>query len=417
MIAKSKLAFGFGRVLEEINGVQRKNYDDVLKIDKALREIYDSVPEHLQTRPMSEQALAPMALIMARFGLATIYHKALCVLHRRFVRLAKPSNRYMYSRKTCLESAMTLLDFQSVQCQHAQERNRMRSLRNHLSSLVSHDYLFAGTLVCMDLCMAKEREKANGGDNSNDVSTPGTNTSAATPQSSNSGGSRASISSNSDSGGAYIAGLPYTREDIIASLERSRDLWMSQRDYSVEAYKASELLNVLLYQLKLPTSPSQQNAQVPDRQAGTGQGSNNDEQSAAMTLGMLQSGGMNGGNMGMDSMSNSQAVQMAQQAQSQLGVIPGTNVMWGDKTMVNNPFDQSSIFNPPALGNMLDMNDGSSIFGAGNGMFPQTIFGTNNSGIGNSAMNIDWVSRGTVVRWVKLLTLSIGSVGSIHAAG
>lgn len=392
MIAKSKLSFGFGRVLEEISGVQRKSYDEVLKIDKALREIYDSVPEHLRIRPMSEQTLAPLALIAARFGLATIYHKALCVLHRRFVRLAKPGNRYLYSRQTCLESALTLLEFQSVQSQHARERNRIRNLRSHAGSLVAHDYLLAGTLVCMDLCMAREREKANGGDSSNDVSTPSTNASAATPQSSNSAGSRASISSNNDAGSVYIPGLPYTREDVIAALERSRDVWMSQRDYSMEAYKASELLNVLLYHLKSPGSLSQQNALVPDGQAGTGQGTNNDEQSAAMTLGMLQSGGMNGGNMGLGNMSSAQAAQMAQQAQNQLGTLPGTNTMWGDKNMMNNPFDQAGMFPAPTSANMQDMNDAGSIFGAGNGMFPPTIFGTNAGGAGSSAMNIDWVS-------------------------
>jgi hypothetical protein len=67
---------------------------------------------------------------------------------------------------------------------------------------------------------------------------------------------------------------------------------MGNRDLSMEAYKASELLNVLLYHIKLPYSPSQpQNAPLP---AGNpqSQGSNNDEQNAAMTLGMLQAGGL-----------------------------------------------------------------------------------------------------------------------------
>src|SRR5207247_2384411 len=73
MIAKGKLSFGFGRVLEEINGVNKKGYEEILKIDKGLREVYESIPEHLKLRPMSEQTLAPISLIMARFSLATIY--------------------------------------------------------------------------------------------------------------------------------------------------------------------------------------------------------------------------------------------------------------------------------------------------------------------------------------------------------
>ncbi|KIX01600.1 uncharacterized protein Z518_09326 [Rhinocladiella mackenziei CBS 650.93] len=274
MIAKGRLSFGFGRVLEEINGVHRKGYDEVLKIDRGLRDIYESIPDHLKLRPMAEQTLAPISLIMARFSLASVYHKSQCVLHRRFMRLARPGNRYMHSRRTCLDSAMQLLSFQAIQHQQSRERGRLRSLRNHVNSLTAHDYLLAATAVCMDLYNHRERPD-------NDVSTPSTSVS---------GGSISQGSNISD--GAYVPGLSYTREDLIRALEESRDVWMANRDLSIEAYKASELLNVLLYHIKLPYSPSNpQHRQLPP---GTQQpsGSGNDEQTAAMTLGMLQAGGV-----------------------------------------------------------------------------------------------------------------------------
>lgn len=274
MIAKGRLSFGFGRVLEECNGVNRKGYDEVLKIDHGLREIYESIPEHLKLRPMSEQTLAPISLIMARFSLATVYHKSQCVLHRRFMRLARNGNRYMHSRRQCLDSAMQLLSFQTIQHQQSRERGRLRSLRNHVNSLTAHDYLLAATVICMDLY--HHREKAD-----NDVSTPNTSVS---------GGSISQGSNVSD--GAYVQGLRYTREDLIRALEESRDVWMSNRDLSIEAYKASELLNVLLYHIKLPYSPSNPPpARLPTATQQT-PGSSNDEQTAAMTLGMLQAGGL-----------------------------------------------------------------------------------------------------------------------------
>lgn len=385
MIAKSKLSLGFGRVLEEINGVNRKSYDEVLKIDTALREIYDTVPAHLKVRPMSDQTLAPMALIAARFGLATIYHKALCVLHRRYVRLARPNNRYMFSRKTCLESAMQLLDFQAATSQQTDERpsyGRMKNLRNHVSSLVAHDYLLAGTLVCMDLYSTKDKAQ----DPSNDASTPNTSSSGATPASSVSGG-RGSVSSTDNS--PYIPGLSITRDDAVAALERSRDIWMLQRDFSMEAYKASELLNVLLYHLKTPqSSPAQTNANPPPGLGGSRNG-NNDEQNAAMTLGMLQSGSAPGGMSPAQAM---QATQMAQQAQMQMPNGPATPMAW-DKNTMDAFLAGSNVGSTPNMfgGNAQDNTDWGSLFGAGNGMFPGTIFGQNNGGAGPSGMNIDWV--------------------------
>ncbi|KAK5467939.1 hypothetical protein LTS15_000912 [Exophiala xenobiotica] len=274
MIAKGRLSLGFGRVLEEINGVNRKGYDEVLKIDRGLRDIYESIPEHLKLRPMAEQTLAPISLIMARFGLATVYHKSQCVLHRRHLRLARPGNRYMHSRRTCIDSAMQLLSFQATQHQQSRERGRLRSLRNHVNSLTAHDYLLAATVVCMDLYSHRERGE-------NDVSTPSTSVS----------GGSISQGSNMSEGGAYVPGLSHTRDDLIRALEESRDIWMANRDFSMEAYKASELLNVLLYHIKIPFSPSNpQHTQLP-MDAQQTRGSSNDEQTAAMTLGMLQAGG------------------------------------------------------------------------------------------------------------------------------
>lgn len=347
MIAKGRLSFGFGRVLEEINGINRKGYDEIIKIDKGLRDIYDSIPEHLKLRPMSEQTLAPISLIMARFSLATIYHKSQCVLHRRFMRAARNGNRYTHSRKTCLDSAMQLLSFQSIQHQQSRQRGRFRSMRDHVNSLTAHDYLFAATIVMMDLYNHRERTEA-------DVSTPSTSVS----------GGSVSQGSNVSDANAYAPGLSYSREDLIRALEESRDIWDANRDLSMEAYKASELLNVLLYHVRPPLSP---NNPPPMQLAGASQGargSNNDEQTAAMTLGMLQAGAV--GTNGMVSGGVSQS-----QSQS-----PLAGTQWDGKGTGMTP------------GAAVDFNTGA--YGAPS-PFPSGLF--NSSMVdGGQSMNLDWVS-------------------------
>lgn len=386
MIAKSKLSFGFGRVLEEINGVQRKSYEEILKIDKALREIYDTVPNHLKVAPMAEQKLVPLAVVQARFSLATVYHKALCVLHRRYVRLAKPGNRYMYSRRTCLDSAMKLLEFQAVNWKQSQERGRRRSLHTNSNSLIAHDYLLAGTLVCMDIYST--RDKMPQQENGTDASTPSTNVSVATPASS-SAGSRGSASSPPDSGGVYIPGLPYTRDDIIAAVELSRDIWIAQRDYSMEAYKASELMSVLLPRVKGPMSQEQ------SAPGGASHGNNNDEQTAAMTLGMLHSGNLSNTQV-------TQAGQMAQQAQMQIPSSGGAPMTWDkdttDALLAGTQMPNSSTYG----GAFQDIGDWGNVFGPGNsGPFPQNIFGSIPADGGGGGvrgnLDIDWEA------WEKLM--------------
>jgi hypothetical protein len=345
MIAKGKLSFGFGRVLEEINGVNRKGYDEVLKIDKGLRDIYDSIPDYLKLKPMREMSLAPISLIMARFSLATVYHKSQCVLHRRYMRQARGANRYMYSRRTCIDSGMQLLNFQLTQHQASQERGRLRSVRSHVNSLTTHDFLLAATVVCMDLY--NQRDRPTQGEAAVDVSTPSTSVS----------GGSISQGSNVSNDGTYITGLPYSRDNLLKALEESQRVWTANRDYSMEAYKASELLNVLLTHLRLPypTSPPAGQAQS---QGMTGVQSS-DEQ-AAMTLNMLQNG-----------MSPGQSGNMAQ----------GQQGTWGDSKNMANMFPLNA--DTPGFGsNFGNVNNAPSPYP---NLFDGAWAGSNN-------MNVDWVS-------------------------
>lgn len=68
MIVKARLAFGFGRVLEHTQSVAASSYEEVMKIDNSLREVRDTLPDHLRVRSMQESALDPAALIMSRFS-------------------------------------------------------------------------------------------------------------------------------------------------------------------------------------------------------------------------------------------------------------------------------------------------------------------------------------------------------------
>jgi Fungal specific transcription factor domain/Fungal Zn(2)-Cys(6) binuclear cluster domain len=354
MIAKGRLSFGFGRVLEEINGVDKKGYDEILKIDRGLRDIHDGIPEYLKLKPMREMSLAPISLIMARFSLATVYHKSQCVLHRRYMRLARGNNRYVYSRRSCIHSAMQLLNFQSIQHQASQERGRLRSVRSHVNSLTTHDYLLAATVICMDLYT--HRDKPDGGD----VSTPSTTVS---------GGSISQGSNMSD--GSYVSGLNFTRDEILRALEESRDIWVANRDLSMEAYKASELLNVLLQHLRLPYSPGSAQSGLPSQGQQAQPRTSNDEQTAAMTLGMLQSGAMG---------ASPQATDMSPPQQGQ----------W-------DPSKTGGLF-PPG-GDQFGSNMFSSGVSNAPSPFPSSMFGM---GDFPQNMNLDWVSHHRIVPGVVL---------------
>jgi hypothetical protein len=84
-------------------------------------------------------------------------------------------------------------------------------------------------------------------------------------------------------GDIYIWGRE-RRDEMLAAIERARDIWHAQKDDSMEAWKAAGMITVMLEKLNVApstaeTTNSSSMLEVPD-----------EKQNAAMTLGLLSSG-------------------------------------------------------------------------------------------------------------------------------
>ncbi|KAB8238505.1 uncharacterized protein BDW43DRAFT_118145 [Aspergillus alliaceus] len=244
LIAKGRLAYAFGRVIEHTSSIQTPSYDKVMEIDAELRRARDLVPEHLLVRPVEEVQMESPKLIMSRYATMSVYHKAQCVLHRRYLVRARENPRFTYSRRTCIDSAMELLRFQSML--HAETTTRFQNKHDKLSALVSTDFLLAATIVSIDLYHGHQLQS----------------------------GGRAS-------GDTYAWGRE-RREEMIAAIQRSKEIWDELRDDALEAWKASGALGVMLARLNLGYSENNPVAPTFEPQ--------DEKQSAAMTLGLLSSG-------------------------------------------------------------------------------------------------------------------------------
>jgi hypothetical protein len=212
LIAKAKLAFGFARALDEVGRSPMPQWERILEIDRDLRRIYDGVPDHYKLGQLSIQD--PLVLVSARFVLLSIHHKSLCVVHSRFLQAAKSDNRFMYSRRVCLTSALAILRFQVIQDQDIPVNGQVRSLTNYQTSLAIHDYLLAATIIAADLYS----------DNHTDSTTS---------------------AKGSD-------GIP-TRIEMIKALRTSAEIFGRSQQYSAEAEKAASVLGMIVK--KLETGP------------------------------------------------------------------------------------------------------------------------------------------------------------------
>jgi len=264
MIAKAELAFAFGQVVERSQSLNACSYEEVMKLDATLREARAQLPAHLRPRPLEESAMDPAALITQRFNLSILYNKGQCVLHRKFLDRARGNPRYAPSRRTCIDASMELLHHQVTLHYESHPGGRLHNMQWALTSLTAHDFLLAAMIVSLELYYGSQEKAAS--------------------------------KSASDLYWAFER-----RREMIRALEASINIWKEIKDQSIEAYKASELLTVMLAQIHKSF-----NNQRPVQQpffAPSGMTTHMDrvpvlptaeeeepEHSAAMTLGMLSGG-------------------------------------------------------------------------------------------------------------------------------
>ena len=270
MIAKASVVFAFSKIIESLHSTSASPYEEVMVLDQDLREARAQIPPHLRLKSIEESGHDPGTLILQRFNLSMLYHKGQCVLHRKYLTRARENNKYSHSRRTCIDSSMDLLHHQATLHYESRPGRRLHGMRVFVTSLTTHDFLLAAMIICLDLAYGADGDCTSR--SSADVYTWGSE----------------------------------RREDMIRALEVSQEIFRETRDKSMESYKASEILTVMLEKLKFRRDqkvhrppqgmfPGFAGTLIPGLDGATPFGQQVEEKpehSAAMTLGMLSNGGM-----------------------------------------------------------------------------------------------------------------------------
>ncbi|KOS18693.1 putative transcriptional regulatory protein [Escovopsis weberi] len=146
-IHKRLILEAFTKIAHQAHRLSPPTYADVLHLDKVLNEAWSSVPPYLHVRPLDECVGDPPYQIIQRFGIASLHHKSVCVLHRRYLAEPTPTPEHNYSRQRCLESAVTLLDFQYATWEGCRPGNILGPSAWFMSSLAIHDFMLAAVIL------------------------------------------------------------------------------------------------------------------------------------------------------------------------------------------------------------------------------------------------------------------------------
>ncbi|GKT40840.1 fusarisetin A cluster transcription factor fsa6 [Colletotrichum spaethianum] len=217
-IYKSGVMRVFGQIARQAHLLSPPSYAEVMRLDGLLNEVWAGVPRFMMVQPLEECVTTPATQIIQRFGLASLYNKARCVLHRRFLLEPLPRREHDYSRRQCLEGAITLLDFQNTIWHACQPGNMLGQNGWFVSSLAVHDFLLAATILYL----------AVGNELFWDGGVEHEWTAEMSP--------------------------PPTREHLLHLLQRSYSVWISIAAGVPEVRKTADILETMLSKLGSPPS-------------------------------------------------------------------------------------------------------------------------------------------------------------------
>lgn len=261
LIYKTQMLDVAYEIVDETQRLGIPSYEKAMELDRKLRKLHEEIPPQFKFHPYEDSLRDPSDIIMKRYILEIMYLKYLLIIHRKFCNCT----RYPYSARTGLESALQILKHQQSLHNESRPGRRLADAKMFVTSLTAHDYLLAAMIVSLAMYQSVQQER--------------------------NGNSPLDLYDRSN------------RPNMMAAIEGSLRIWDSQKEESMEAFKATGILTAMMTSLRnyqdvsKPLQPLQQQPS-PFGSSPFSTTSSDDvklapEHSAAMTLNMLSSGAMN----------------------------------------------------------------------------------------------------------------------------
>lgn len=157
LVTKNRLIAVFAEITD-LKVASPSCYTEIVKLDRRLNETYNAIPSGLKVQPVNPSVGGSPEVIMRRISLALSVQKSLCMLHRKYLLVAKSDKsspaavwtQIQQSHMTCIHAAVEILNHQSFLFQQTQPGG---CLHQHwkFSSLINQGFLFATSILCSDL--------------------------------------------------------------------------------------------------------------------------------------------------------------------------------------------------------------------------------------------------------------------------
>lgn len=193
IIGRRRILKALGIIADLTNGSKVCSYEDVMQVDRILRDAVDSIPAPLKWKPVAASVTDSPQLIVARLFIRHMLYKGQTMLHQRF--LSDQDDRFSYSRQTCIDASIGTIDLQNVLDEETCAGGQLHEMRWRVTSSMNHQFLTAAMILCSLLHNGRSMER---------------------------------------------------EDEIRSALQRARAVWARRRSTSKEAERAADTISIVL---------------------------------------------------------------------------------------------------------------------------------------------------------------------------
>ena len=142
----------FSKVCRDALSFYVKSEADVVQLDQEIRQMYETIPQVLRVRDMSESVMESPFIIFTRIYVEFIYLKCQCVLHRRYMARGNAS-----STACCIDAGKRLVSQFIDISKEFSPGGQLYMQRWMLTNYTMNDFLLGVMVLCFALYIGRNK--------------------------------------------------------------------------------------------------------------------------------------------------------------------------------------------------------------------------------------------------------------------
>ncbi|KAJ5672823.1 fungal-specific transcription factor domain protein [Penicillium longicatenatum] len=157
ILAKNRIDHMSELVSNLLADTREHSYSDIMALDSKLQRAEGSLPTIFKWQPLSQSLMVPPHIIMQRVWLRLAIPRLKIWLHRKYLLSSYKQAEYQYSRDSCLQAGIQILECQQLLDEETRPDGLLHSVRWMMTSLSQFVFLHGMSILSYYVQLCKTR--------------------------------------------------------------------------------------------------------------------------------------------------------------------------------------------------------------------------------------------------------------------